>query len=387
MNTLTINIINTLKKILPNHDSIPLHEPFFDGNEKKYLMECIDSRFVSSVGKYVDKFEKMLAEYTGAKYAIAVVNGTSALHVALKLADVSFGDEVLIPSLSFVATANAVAYCGATPHFIDSHPENLCMDVNKLSDYLDEIAQIKNNKCFNKNTQKAIKAIIPVHIFGHPADMTPLIKLCAEYHLEIIEDAAESLGSYYKGTHTGNFGLASAISFNGNKTITTGGGGAMLCNDSALAKKAKHITTTAKKEKQRHHFHDQIGYNYRMPNINAALGCAQLEQLPVFIEKKRALANKYRTEFNKLKDVSLLWESRKAKSNFWLNTLILDKADAGQLEEIIDSTNNIGIFTRPIWTPLHKLPMYKNCPSMDLSTVEQLKDKIINIPSSKNLLE
>lgn len=387
MNKLTHNIIDTLIKVLPEQDFFPLHEPFFNGNEKKYLMDCIDSRFVSSVGKYVNKFEQMLAEFTGAKHAIAVVNGTSALHIALKLADISSEHEVLVPSLTFVGTANAVSYCGATPHFIDSNPSTLCLDVEKLENHLNKMTRVKNNECINKTTGKVIKAIIPVHIFGHPVDMDPLADLCDKYYLTIIEDAAESLGSHYKGKHTGNFGLASAISFNGNKTITTGGGGAILCNDPALAKKAKHITTTAKKDNSLHHFHDQTGFNYRMPNINAALGCAQLEQLPGFLNKKRQLAERYKAAFSRIKGVSFLWEPEHAKSNFWLNTLVLDNADIEQLKKIIDSADNRKIAARPVWMPLHKLPMYKNCPAMDLSAVEELKDKIINIPSSKNLME
>ncbi len=385
MNKLTHDIIDTLKKTLPDCDNIPLHEPFFEGNEKKYLMDCIDSRFVSSVGKYVDKFEKMLAEFTGAKYAITTVNGTSALHIALKLAGVSLDHEVLVPSLTFVATANAIKYCGATPHFIDSSGDTLCMDVNKLDRYLNEITFIKDNRCINKITKNIIQAIVPVHIFGHPVDMDPLINICNKFNIKIIEDAAESLGSFYKGKHTGNFGTASAISFNGNKIITTGGGGVVLCNDDALAKEAKHITTTARLDNFLHHFHDRIGFNYRMPNINAAIGCAQLEQLPQFLEQKRELAKKYKAEFDNIKGLSFFWEKGYAKTNFWLNTLLLDKPDPEQLKNILDLTNSKGILTRPVWTPLHQLPMYKNCPAMDLSTTDDLKYQIINLPSSVNL--
>ncbi|MCD4722122.1 MAG: LegC family aminotransferase [Desulfobacula sp.] len=385
MNELAQNIVDTLFEILPNQTSFPLHEPFFNGNEKEYLMECINSRFVSSVGKYVDKFEKMLAEYTGAKHAIAVVNGTAALHIALKLADISSEDEVLVPSLTFVGTANAIAYCGATPHFIDSNINTLCLDVEKLDNYLEKITRVANNTCINKLTNKKIKAIIPVHIFGHPADMEPLMDLCDKYHLKVVEDAAESIGSYYKGRHTGNFGIASAISFNGNKTITTGGGGAVLCNNLALAEKARHISTTARSDKDWHPFHDQIGFNYRMPNINAALGCAQIEQLPDILKKKRLLAKKYNDKLNKIKGISFLWEPDHSQSNFWLNTLMLDKADPELLNQILKLTNKNGILTRPVWTPLHKLPMYRHSPAMDLSSVEKLENRIINIPSSKNL--
>jgi perosamine synthetase len=387
MNKLTTDIINTLIKILPEQENMPLHEPFFEGNEKNYLMDCIDSRFVSSIGKYVDKFEEMLVEFTGAKHAIATVNGSSALHIALKLANVSPDHEVLVPSLTFVATANAVTYCGATPHFIDCTSDTLCLDVEKLDDYLNAITQINDGKCINKITNKVITAVIPVHIFGHPVDMYPLLNLSEKYHLKIIEDAAESLGSYYKEKHTGNFGMTSALSFNGNKTITTGGGGAILCNDPALAKQAKHITTTAKKDKSLHHFHDQVGFNYRMPNINAALGCAQLEQLPAFLKKKRQLSERYKAAFCKIKGISLLWEANYAKSNFWLNTLLLDKPDKKLLETILENTNKIGIQTRPVWSLINKLPMYKKCPSMDLSVAKQLEKQIINIPSSINLAD
>jgi len=387
MNKLTLDIIAALVKVLPEQDFFPLHEPFFQGNEKKYLMDCIDTRFVSSVGKYVDKFEQMLADFTGAKHAIAVVNGTSALHIALKLAKVSFEHEVMVPSLTFVGTANAITYCNATPHFIDSNPSTLCMDVEKLDNYLNKIARVKNNECVNKITGKVIKAIIPVHVFGHPVDMDSLITLCEKHCIALIEDAAESLGSYYKGKHTGTFGMASAISFNGNKTITTGGGGAILCNDTVLAKKAKHITTTAKKDNTLHHFHDQTGFNYRMPNINAAIGCAQLEQMPEFLKKKRKLAETYKMAFRKINGVSFLWEPEHAKSNFWLNSLVLDKANIEQLKELLNFADTRKISARPVWMPLHRLPMYKNCPAMDLSVVEELKNKIINIPSSKNLMD
>ncbi|MFH2091052.1 MAG: LegC family aminotransferase [Pseudomonadota bacterium] len=382
---LTQVIIDTLLKVLPDQTPIPLHEPFFCGNEKKYLMDCIDTRFVSSIGAYVDKFETMLAEFTGAKHAIAVVNGTSALHIALLISGVLPKDEVLVPSLTFVGSANAIVYCNAFPHFVDSCSETLCLDIPKLCAYLDRISLNKKNTCINKITGNIIRAILPVHVFGHPVDMDPLLAVCEKYNLKIVEDAAESIGSYYKGRHTGNFGIASAISFNGNKTITTGGGGAILCNDTALAQKAKHLSTTARADQNWHPYHDQSGFNYRMPNINAALGCAQLEQLPDILVNKRELALAYKNAFNHIEGIRLVWEKEHARSNFWLNTLMLDKADKEQLKQILDLTNKQGILTRPVWTPLHQLPMFRQYPSMDMSVVEQAQHRVINLPSSCNL--
>jgi perosamine synthetase len=387
MEKLVTGIIDTLLKVFPLDTAIPLHEPFFSGNEKKYLEDCIDSRMVSSIGEYVTRFENLLCDFTGAGHAVAVVNGTSALHVSLILSGVQRSDEVLVPALTFIATANAVAYCGAVPHFMDSNPDTLGIDVPKLARYLEQHTKIIDQTCINKKTGKPIRAVVPVHIFGTPVDLDPLMELCSRHHLVLIEDAAESLGSFYKGRHTGTFGLCGALSFNGNKVLTTGGGGAILTNSSAIAKKAKHLTTTARISHQWRFFHDETGYNYRMPNINAALGCAQIEQLPDYLLKKRNLAGKYEKAFDGMRGVSLILEPGYAKNNFWLNTLKLDKPDNKLLQMLLERTNRMGIGTRPVWTLMNQLPMYKDCPSMDLSCAKELEDSIINIPSSINLMD
>ncbi len=381
--TVAGNILTIIKQCIPESEGpVVLHEPCFDGNEWAYLKECIDTGWVSSVGKFVDKFETDLADFTGSKYAIATVNGTAALHICLKLASVKQDDEVITPSLTFVATANAIAYCGATPHFVDSEERTLGLDPYKLESYLKEIADVRSGECFNKRTGRRIKAVVPMHTFGHPVDMDPLAEICARFKLELIEDAAESLGSYYKGRHTGNVGSISAVSFNGNKIITTGGGGAILTNDAALAKLAKHITTTAKAPHKWEFYHDMIGYNYRLPNINAALGCAQLEQLPCFLASKRALAGRYQEAFKTIDGVKFFTEPGFAKSNYWLNTLLLDEERTNERDEVLRITNDGGVLTRPAWILMHKLPMFTECPRTDLSVAESLERRIINIPSS-----
>ena len=376
-------IVRAMQSVLPtDKPCIGLHEPYFGGNEWLYLKECLDTGWVSSAGQFVDQFEQQLSEHTGASYAVAVVNGTAALHICLKLAGVSQGDEVLVPALTFVATANAVVYCGAIPHFVDSEEKTLGLDPYKLSSYLNEIANVHPEGCFNKQTGRRIKAVVPMHTFGHPVDLDPLVELCERFKLVLIEDAAESLGSYYKGRHTGSLGLLSAVSFNGNKVITTGGGGAVLTNDESLAKLAKHITTTAKNPHRWAFVHDQTGYNYRMPNINAALGCAQLEQLPAFLEKKRSLAERYRKVFDGIDWVKFFTELDFARSNYWLNVLLLDESIAGQRDHLLELANSMGILTRPAWVLMHKLPMFQECPRMDLRVAESLERRIINLPSS-----
>jgi perosamine synthetase len=382
MNSLASTILSVLKCCHPDRQTISLHEPSFQGRENEYLKECIDTGWVSSVGKFVDRFEQQLADYTGATRAIAVVNGTAALHICLKLVGVKQNDEVLIPALTFVATANAVSYCGAIPHFVDSEERTLGLDPAKLAAYLDSIAEVKTTGCFNKKTGRRIKAVVPMHTFGHPVDMDPLVELCDRYCLELVEDAAESLGSFYKGRHTGNWGKVSALSFNGNKIMTTGGGGAILTNDDSLADTAKHLTTTARVPRGWEIDHDMIGYNYRLPNLNAALGCAQLEQLPVFVQKKRALAARYEQAFQGVEGVRFFTEPDFAQSNYWLNTLLLDKENTGKLEKILKITNSNGIMTRPAWRLMHTLPMYTSMPRMDLLSAEELGKRIINIPSS-----
>ncbi|OIJ16760.1 aminotransferase DegT [Anaerobacillus alkalilacustris] len=380
------DLVSRLEMVLQKNDEIvPLHEPLFTGNEWTYVKNCLDTGWVSSVGKYVDLFEQKLVQYTGVNYAIAVVNGTAALHICLKLIGVEQGDEVLLPALTFVATANAVHYCGAIPHFIDSEYESLGIHPSKLADYLAEITEMKNGVCYNKKTMRPIKAVIAVHTFGHSVDLDPLLDICQKYRLELIEDAAESLGSYYKKQHTGNFGKVSALSFNGNKIITTGGGGAILTNDVNIALQAKHITTTAKLPHRWSFNHDHVGYNYRLPNINAAIGCAQLEQIEHYIQSKRALAKKYEKAFASVKGISFFKEPNYARSNYWLNCLLLDKHFVDSRESLLQATHDKGILTRPAWTLMNKLPMNQNCPRMDLSVAESLEQRMINIPSSVNL--
>jgi len=380
-------IANALNTVLVDAKRpIALHEPCFSGNEWAYVKDCLDTGWVSSVGKYVDKFEVMLAEFTGVKRAVAVVNGTAALHICLKLVGVEQKDEVLVPALTFVATANAVVYCGATPHFVDSEERTLGLDPEKLLTYLNDIAEVQTDGCINKKSGRRIKAVVPMHTFGHPVDMDPLVELCRRYKIELIEDAAESLGSFYKGRHTGNWGKVSALSFNGNKTITTGGGGAILTNDEKLAEFAKHLTTTARVCHKWKIKHDRIGYNYRLPNINAALGCAQLEQLPENLKKKRGLSKRYMKAFENIAGVRFFTEPDFAKSNYWLNALLLEENISGQRDDMLEITNINGIMTRPAWTLMHKLPMFRGFPRMDLSTAENLEERIINLPSSATLM-
>jgi perosamine synthetase len=380
-------LASKIKSVLPNKDFFALHEPSFVGNEKKYVTDCIETGWVSSVGSYVDLFEKMLAEYTGVKRAIAVVNGTAALHISLKLAGVECNDEVLIPALTFVATGNAVIYCNAIPHFIDVSTKTLGIDVVKLEEYLTEITDFKDGESYNKHTGRRIKAVVPMHTFGHPVDMDPLVELCNQYCIEIVEDAAESLGSYYKGIHTGNFGKVAAMSFNGNKTITTGGGGAILTNDEDLATYAKHITTTAKIPHRWEFVHDEIAYNYRMPNINAALGCAQLESLDIFLKKKRILSEKYAEALKGFEGIEFFQEPSFVKSNYWLNVIRINNANAEIRDNILNILNQSGIMSRPVWEPINDLSMYKRYPKMNLDTTNTLKYEIINIPSSQSLVE
>lgn len=380
------SVVDTLHAVLSQRGGpIALHEPQFSGNEWSYVRECIDTGWVSSAGKYVDRFESMLVEYTGVKRAVAVVNGTAALHICLKLAGVEPGDEVLVPTLTFVATANAVNYCGATPHFVDSEEKTIGLDPEKLSEYLNEIAEVRGGTCYNKKTGRRIRAVIPMHTFGHPVDLDPLAELGDRFKLELIEDAAESMGSLYKGRHTGNWGRLSVLSFNGNKIITTGGGGAILTNDEPLADLARHITTTARVPHRWELRHDRVGYNYRMPNINAALGCAQLEELPAFLRSKRMLAEKYQKALEGLEGIRVFKEPDFATSNYWLNVLLLDGDQAHLLNEILEKTNNESIMTRPAWTLMHRLPMFSGCPGMDLSVAEDLEERLINIPSSSFL--
>lgn len=379
-------VVAALARVLPPPDGLlPLHEPSFAGREWDYLKECLDTGWVSSVGKFVDRFEQQLAEVAGVRRAVAVVNGTAALHVCLQLVGVERDDEVLVPALTFIATANAVSYCGAHPHFVDSEERSLGLDPARLADHLGEIAELRPAGCFNRRTGRRIKAVVPMHTFGHPVDLDPLAELCRRYRIELVEDAAESLGSYYKGRHTGNAGRVSALSFNGNKVITTGGGGAILTNDEALGQRAKHLTTTARVAHQWSFIHDAVGYNYRLPNINAALGCAQLEQLDGFIAAKRALARSYAAAFAGLPGMRFFTEPDYAASNYWLNVLLLDRPDLARRDAILAATNAAGFMTRPAWTLMHRLPMFAACPRAPLDVAEALEARLINLPSSARL--
>jgi perosamine synthetase len=365
---------------------VTLHEPRFCGNEWVYLKECLDSTFVSSVGKFVDRFEDELAAFTGAKRAVAVVNGTAALHVSLLLAGVEAGDEVLLPALTFIATANAVAYCQATPHFVDSEDRALGMDAYALRDYLSATTEMRDGHSINRSTGRVIRAMVPMHTFGHPVDIDALLAVAHDFNLQLIEDAAESLGSTVGGRHTGTFGLMGTLSFNGNKTITTGGGGAILTNDLELGARAKHLTTTAKVPHRWNFVHDEVGYNYRLPNLNAALGCAQLEQLPDFLHEKRRLFDAYEASFASIPGIRLLAEPAGCRSNYWLQTLMLDESLADQRDAVLAATNDAGLMTRPIWTLMNRLSMYSNAPKAPLQVAESLERRLINIPSSSGLL-
>lgn len=361
---------------------IPLHVPRFEGKEREYVMDAIDSTFVSSVGAYVNKFEKMMCDITGAKFAVATVNGTAALHAALLLAGVEPGDEVITQPLTFVATANAIAYTGAKPVFVDVDRDTLSLSPYKLKRFLSETLIKQNGKWINRFTQSRIAACVPMHTFGLPARIDEIRDVCDEYDVPLIEDSAESLGSTYHEKHTGRFGSLGVFSFNGNKTVTAGGGGAIITDNEQLAKRARHITTTAKKPHKWEYVHNEIGYNYRMPNLNAALACAQLEQLNKYIENKRKLADSYR-EFFRSKQIEYIEEIESARSNYWLNAICLENRK--QRDQFLAYTNEHGVMTRPIWCLMNKLEMFSDCQTGELSNSEWLEDRIVNIPSSVRL--
>jgi perosamine synthetase len=365
--------------------TVPLHEPSFAGNEWSYLKECLDSTFVSSVGPFVDRFEAQLAAYTGAPFAVAVVNGTAALHVALRLAGVQPADEVLVPALSFIATANAAAYCGAVPHFVDSEERTLGIDARALREHLTAVTEQRADHCVNRHTGRVIRALVPMHAFGHPVDVEGLAALARDFRLVMIEDAAESIGSLYHGAHTGTLGLMGILSFNGNKTVTTGGGGAILTRDARLARQAKHLTTTAKVPHRWEYRHDELGYNYRLPNLNAALGCAQLEQLPRLLEAKRRLYRRYAAAFARIPGVRLMAEPAGCRSNYWLQTLLLDESRAGERDAVLAASNDAGVMTRPVWSLNHRAPVFAASPRMALPVAESLERRIVNLPSSAQL--
>jgi perosamine synthetase len=378
-------IIAAINEVIGHAEKpVSLHEPLFSGNEKKYVSSCIDDGWVSSVGAFVDTFEQDLAAFCGAKYACVVVNGTAALQMVLVVSGLKPDEEVLIPSLTFVATANAVVHAGGVPHFVDAEETSLGVDPEALSAYLKKIAVVKNGVTTNSNTGRRIRALMPVHVFGHPFQLDALARIAKEYGLAFIEDATEALGSEYHGRKIGSEHL-SVLSFNGNKIITTGGGGAILTNDEATYKKLKHLTTTAKQPHRWAFNHDELAWNYRLPNLNAALGCAQLEQMPTFLAAKRALAEQYIKAFDVINGVHILREPANTKSNYWLVTLKNQKQNPAWLHETLDALHTAKILCRPLWTPLHTLPMYVNAPRADLKCTEALAQSIINLPSSAKL--
>lgn len=373
-------IVSFVHDLYGTSDFVPLSVPKFIGNEKKYLNECIDTTFVSSVGKFVDRFENDMATFTGAKRAVVCVSGTNALHMSLLMAGVEHDDEVLTQALTFIATCNALSYIGAHPVFIDVDKSTMGLSPDAVREWLCKNAEIKDGQCFNKNSGRRIKACVPMHTFGHPVRIEELAQFCEEYHIELVEDAAESIGSKYKGKHTGTFGKVGAISFNGNKTITTGGGGMMLFQDEDLGNMAKHITTQAKVPHRWEFRHDHIGYNYRMPNINAALGCAQLEYIDKLIASKREVAAAYAEFFKNVDGIDFFVEPENCFSNYWLNAVITESKEK-QLE-FLQYTNDNGVMTRPIWELMNRLPMFENCEHDSLTNTNWFADRVVNIPSS-----
>lgn len=371
--------ISFVKQTYKTDDFIPLHAPMFIGNEKKYLNECIDSTFVSSVGQFVDRFETEVAKFTGAKHAIATSNGTAALHIALLMAGVNQNDEVITQPLTFIATVNAMSYIGAHPIFVDVDTDSLGLSPEKLEHFLVHNTEIVNGECINKRTKRKIKAVVPMHTFGLPSRIYDIVLVCNKFKIVVVEDAAESLGSFHNGQHTGTFGLLGTFSFNGNKTITTGGGGMLVTNDDDIAKKAKHMTTTAKIPHPWDYEHDMVAYNYRMPNINAAVGCAQMEKLPLFLERKRDLATQYKFFF-KDKPIKFVTEPKNATANYWLNALIMDNLE--ERNSFLKITNDNGIMTRPVWKLMNSLNMFRKAQTGNLENAQWLEERVINIPSS-----
>lgn len=379
-------IVAAIRRVTgPSDKPIELHEPRFAGKEWAYLKECLDSTFVSSVGEFVDAFEKKLAQATGAEHAVAVVNGTAALHICLQLAGVKSGDEVIVPALTFIATANAVSYCGAVPHFADSSLDTLGLDPVRLSAHLDKIVESRSGGTFNRATGRRIAAIVPMHVFGLPVDLDGIRSVAQKHRIALVEDIAEALGSTWRGGGIAANTQLGALSFNGNKIITTGGGGAIVTNDAALAKRAKHITTTAKLPHRWAFVHDEVGYNYRLPNLNAALGCAQLEQLPSFVTAKRELARRYQEAFENMPGVQVVVEPAHGHSNYWLNAILLEDDSGAMRDAVLAATHEAGLRTRPAWGLMHDLPMYRQCPRDDLPVAEAIERRLISLPSSAAL--
>lgn len=373
-------IIDFIKSLYPGIDPVPLHAPVFFGNEKKYLADCIDSTFVSYVGKYVTQFENQIASFTGAKHAVAMMNGTTALQIALQLAGVESGNEVITQALSFVATANAISHARGIPVFVDVDKDTLGMSPDMLREWLELNSRIdiQTGLCINKKSGNTISAIVPVHTFGHPCRIAEIVKVADEFGIPVVEDAAESLGSYYKGKHTGTFGMLGILSFNGNKTITSGGGGMLITDNEQLASRARHITTTAKVPHPWEFVHDEVGYNYRMTNVNAAIGVAQMEKLETYLENKRETANKYEQYFED-KEIAFVREPKHSRSNYWLNAIVL--GDRRERDNFLNHSNASGVMTRPVWTLMHKLDMFKEFQHDDLTHSLWLEDRIVCIPS------
>ncbi len=377
------DIVSFIHSLFGTDEFVPLHAPLFIGNEKKYLAECIDTTFVSSVGKFVDRFEELVACYTGSKRAVVCVSGTNALHMGMLLVGVERDDEVLTQALTFIATCNAISYIGAHPVFLDVDRDTLGLSPLAVKRWLSTHAEVRDGQCYNKKTGRRIKACVPMHTFGHPMKIDELSAVCNEYHIELVEDAAESIGSFYKGRHTGTFGRVGAISFNGNKTITTGGGGMLLFQDEELGRLAKHLTTQAKVPHRWAFVHDHIGYNYRMPNINAALGCAQMENLDRYVSNKRETAERYREFFSHIPDVEFVVEPANSRSNYWLNAVLLKDRRAQQ--SFLEYTNDHGVMTRPVWELMNRLEMFRGCETDGLENTVWLEERIVNIPSSVRL--
>lgn len=373
------SIVEFVRDTYKTDEFIPLHSPTFNGNEKAYVMETIDSTFVSSVGKFVDDFERKVEAYTGTAKAVATVNGTAALHAALYMADVQRGDLVITQALTFVATCNALYHMGAEPIFVDVSPVSLGLCPKAVDAFLNEYAEIAEAGCIHKQTGKRIKAVVPMHTFGHPVELDELVAVCLKWNIVLVEDAAESIGSFYKGKHTGTVGNVSAVSFNGNKIITTGGGGMVLCKTEELGVRTKHVTTTAKVPHPYEFFHDEPGFNYRMPNLNAALGCAQMEVLPKFLKQKRMLAEQYQILFSG-SDFQFVTEPDYAQSNYWLNAIICPDTESRNL--LLKETNEQGVMTRPIWQLMHRLPMFRSALRGDLKVSEWIEAHLVNLPSS-----
>ncbi len=377
-------ILATVRQVA-GQGTLPLHAPEFEGHEADYVRDCIETGWVSTAGAYVGRFDRALEAFTGVDHAIAVVNGTAALHMSLMLAGVGPGDEVLTPTLTFVATANAVSHCGARPHFIDACPDRLAVDPVALEAHLQAVARVQDGRCVNRTTGATLRALTVTHVFGIPADLPALADVCARWNLALVEDAAEALGSTQDGVHVGGAGLAAALSFNGNKIVTTGGGGAILTRDPDVAGRARHLTTTARRGGGWTYDHDAVGWNYRLPNLNAALGVAQMERLPDMLARKRVLADRYAAAFADLEGVRILTEPAGCRPNAWLNALVLARPDRAVRDAILERLNADGVQVRPLWTLMHRLPMYADAPRAALPVAEALEDAVINLPSSAAL--